>query len=68
MRLNIWNGKNTISVNGRLLKFPFAVSDKPSIQLFKSGRKWWIYYTNNNVTGHFKSKKEAVEWIERGGR
>ena len=31
--------------------------------------KYWILYTNTGfMTGHFKSKKEAVAWFRNGGR
>lgn len=31
--------------------------------------KYWILYINTGfMTGHFKSKKEAVAWFRNGGR
>lgn len=29
---------------------------------------WWIYYNSEDLTGDFKTKKEAIAWFTGGGR
>jgi hypothetical protein len=60
----VFNGKENIWVEGVLLTF------QPEVDLFRSGRKWWLAYkdASDRNTGHFKSKKKAIEWYTRGGR
>jgi hypothetical protein len=36
--------------------------------LFNSKRYWWLHYAPDFNTGHFKSKKAAVDWWVKGGR
>jgi len=32
------------------------------------GKYWILYINTGSMTGHFKSKKEAVAWFRNGGR
>ena len=58
-----WNGKQFYEYKGRLVPF------NEECQLFNSaGGKWWLYYSNDHVTGSFKNKKEAMNWYNNGGR
>jgi len=47
---------------GRLVPY------KAGVQLFNSKRYWWLHYSKTRLTGHFKSKKKAIDWYESGGR
>jgi hypothetical protein len=62
MKIKVWNGRANRTVNGWVIKHP------DGFRLFRSGRKWWLYYGSGKITGSFKSKKEAVGWFKRGGR
>lgn len=55
---------NFYTVQGILIPFRDGVS------LFHHKRKWWLAYSdaNDHNTGHFKTKKRAIEWYEKGGR
>lgn len=45
------------------------VDDYVGIQLAcQLGLRWWIWYPNGWKTGHFKTRDEALEWFENGGR
>jgi hypothetical protein len=39
-----------------------------NVQLFHSGRKWWLFYSPNRLTGGFTTKKKAMDWFIKGGR
>lgn len=41
---------------------------KAPVQLFHSGRVWWLHYEFAENTGGFKSKKDAIHWWVSGGR
>lgn len=56
-----------------------SVEDYKGLKLCNYKKKWWIYYgdvkdnphnysAEGRITGHFDSKKKAIEWFEHGGR
>jgi len=38
------------------------------VELFNIGRKWWLRYSYQRMTGSFPTKKKAMAWWEDGGR
>lgn len=64
MKLVAWDGRKMRTYSGNVIPF------NDDCELFRSagGKKWWLYYGENHVTGSFKTKKAATGWYSRGGR
>lgn len=77
---SVWNARKgqAQSVTGRLHPLPelppsvvdalAADSRYAKARLFHRGRRWWIHYSPDLLTGPFPSKREAVAWLTTGGR
>lgn len=70
----VWNGERNIVLLGAVIDWePTKHGDNPPakyVALFHSKlmRKWWLYYSSYHLTGHFDTRKAAMEFYERGGR
>lgn len=61
----VWSSKlGELQLEGRLIPF------KNGVNIFNAKRKWWLAYTGSidHNTGPFRTKKEAIQWYEKGGR
>ena len=44
------------------------VSKYKGLKLCNYKTYWWIFYSKENMTGHFNSRKEAIKWFTDAGR
>jgi hypothetical protein len=70
--IKVFNGKKFIKVKGVLLPFKertqLAKGLYKNVKLFRSKRRWWLYYNHESLTGSFKTRKEAAKWFNNSGR
>lgn len=69
--VTIWNGNENVQVLGTLHSAGFQGGSE-EILLFRAynrcKKRWWLYYSDAQLTGGFKTRQEAIKFRLNGGK